>query len=228
MLHDLLAVNNSELIRRCNAKAAKRFAPSGVPAQVHSGVPAFLGQLVDTLRLEQGTAIRTESEPQPTPSPTEIGRSAALHGAQMLKQGYSVDQVVHSYGDVCQSITELAVEQGSPVSADEFRTLNRCLDNAIADAVTAFAQGAQVSLDTNAETLGERLNSFATAHELLLDIALKSYSAIQSGTVGPLGATGAKHRDILLELRGMTRQFMSQARAASAQATSPTPAPHRK
>ena len=53
-------------------------------------------------------------------------------------QGFSIEQVVHDYGDVCQSITDLAVELGAPISTEDFRTLNRCLDNAIAGAVTEF------------------------------------------------------------------------------------------
>jgi hypothetical protein len=221
MLHELLSSNRRELIGRCKAKAARRFAPSEVPPEADHGVPLFLDQLVDTLRLEQSTAIRTESEPQPTPAPTEIGRSAALHGSEMLQRGYTVDQVVHGYGDVCQSITELAVEQGAPVSADEFRTLNRCLDNAIADAVTSYAEGGQSSINAHAENLGERLNAFAIDHEHLLELAMKSYAAIQTGTIGPSGATGIAHRNLLLALRSLTRQFMNQARTASAQSTQP-------
>ena len=68
----------------------------------------------------------------------EIGDSAKKHGHDLLKQGFTIDQVVHDYGDVCQSITDLAVELGAPISTDDFRTLNRCLDNAIAGAVTEF------------------------------------------------------------------------------------------
>src|SRR6185295_4429996 len=138
VVHELLSSNRNELIGRCKAKVARRFAPSEIPAGVDHGVPLFLEQLFDTLCLEQKTSAREVSEPPPTPAPTEIGRAAALHGAEMLRRGYSIDQVVHDYGDVCQSVTELAVEQKALVTADEFRTLNRCLDNAIADAVTAF------------------------------------------------------------------------------------------
>lgn len=222
MLYELLSSNRSELISRCRTKAAKRFAPSEVPAEVDHGVPLFLEQLVDTLRFEQGTTIRSESEPLPTPAPTRIGRSASLHGIEMLQRGYSVDQVVHGYGDVCQSITELAVEQDSEVSADEFRTLNRCLDNAIADAVTAFAQGGQASINEQAEKLAEHLNAFSASHEHLLDLAIKSYAAIQSGAIGPSGATGTAHKNLLLVLRDLTRQFMNEVRVASARTTQPT------
>jgi len=56
-----------------------------------------------------------------------------------LTLGYSVDQVVHDYGDLCQAITDLADEHQIPFQIDEFRTINRCLDNAIADAVTEFS-----------------------------------------------------------------------------------------
>lgn len=41
---------------------------------------------------------------------------------------------MHDYGDACQSVTEIAVETHAPIDADDFRTLNRCLDDAIADA----------------------------------------------------------------------------------------------
>ena len=96
-------------------------------AEIDHGVPVFLDQLVDALRLGQ------------TSSP-EIGRSAVQHGHDLLLQGFTVSQVVHDYGDVCQAITELAVEMNAPISTDDFRTLNRCLDDAIASAVTEFGR----------------------------------------------------------------------------------------
>lgn len=52
---------------------------------------------------------------------------------------YTFDQVVHDYGDLCQAVTDLAFERDAPFSIDEYRTLNRCLDNTIADAVTEFS-----------------------------------------------------------------------------------------
>ena len=71
-------------------------------------------------------------------SPLFPPASATAHGEQLLQLGYSVNQVVHDYGDLCQAITDLAVELDAPFSVDQFRTLNHCLDNAIADAVTEF------------------------------------------------------------------------------------------
>ncbi|MEO8631520.1 MAG: sensor histidine kinase, partial [Betaproteobacteria bacterium] len=51
-----------------------------------------------------------------------------------------MNQVVHNYGDLCQSVSDLAVEHGTPFTTNEFRTLNRCLDDAIAGAVTEYAR----------------------------------------------------------------------------------------
>src|SRR5581483_6885833 len=69
---------------------------------------------------------------------TEVDTTAGRHGNELLLGGYTVDQVVHDYGDLCQAVTELALEENAAITTAEFRTLNRCLDNAIADAVTAF------------------------------------------------------------------------------------------
>lgn len=82
-----------------------------------------------------------------------------------MKLGFSVDQVVHDYGDLCQAITDLAYERDAPFLIDEFRTLNRCLDNAIADAVTEFSYQRDFAVaDRQAIEMHERLGHFA--HEL--------------------------------------------------------------
>jgi hypothetical protein len=76
-------------------------------AEIDHGVPVFLDQLRDALRLGQITS-------------QEINRSAIKHGHDLLRQGFTVSQVVHDYGDVCQAITELAVELNAPISTDDF------------------------------------------------------------------------------------------------------------
>ena len=107
MLHEFIALNGEEIIRRCRAKVATRSVPPPTYAEIDHGVPVFLDQLMDALRLGL------------TSSP-EIRRSAVKHGHDLLRQGFTVSQVA-DYGDVCQSITELAVEKNAPVSTDDFR-----------------------------------------------------------------------------------------------------------
>src|SRR6202044_1864242 len=216
MLHEFLTSNRQLLISRCREKVAKRFEPTETPGTIDHGVPLFLQQLVETLRIEQSTDIRErDTASMSTPAPTEIGRAAALHGAELLRLGFSVDQVVHDYGDVCQSVTALAVEQNIPISTDEFRTLNRCLDNAIADAVTSFAAARHVSMQGETETSRQRLASYAAEYRRLIEIAMNSFAAIKSGNVGPTGATGALHIHALEELRALTERSFPEIRRAA-------------
>jgi hypothetical protein len=202
-LHEFLTSNRPEIIKLCREKVAKRFEPTETGATKDHGVPLFLEQLVETLREEQDTHIRGV-EAEPAPAPTKIGRAAALHGAELLRRGFSVDQVVHDYGDVCQCVTALAVEQDVSISTDEFRTLNRCLDNAIADAVASFGVARQKSLDRLAETWQQRLDDFTAEQRRLIDIAIQSFSAIKTGNIGTGGATGTLLDHALAEMRALT------------------------
>jgi hypothetical protein len=122
MLHEFLTANRTALITRCRNKVALRFAPSGTPAALEHGVPIFLQQLVETLRREQRPSGNTVA-PGATPAVTEISRAAGIHGAELLRLGYSIDQVVRDFGDVCQAITELASELDTEISVEELRAI---------------------------------------------------------------------------------------------------------
>jgi len=129
------------LIDRCRLKVAQRSASTATDAELEHGVPLFLDQLIRTLRVEQtAEPMRSRKVSGPsggeTPVLSEIGVAAARHGRELLRRGFTVDQVVHDYGDLCQAITEVAFEHDAPIEVDEFRTLNRCLDNAIAAAAS--------------------------------------------------------------------------------------------
>src|SRR5579871_3513696 len=127
MLREFIEAYRDEIIRRCRAKVAMRSIPPPTEAEIDHGVPLFLEQLIDALR------FGSSSSP-------DIGRSAVLHGHDMLRQGFTVSQLVHDYGGICQAITDLAVAVKAPISTEDFRTLNRCLDDAIAYAVTEYGR----------------------------------------------------------------------------------------
>ena len=214
MLHEFLVSNRTELITRCRNNAAQRFAPAEIHIPLNHGVPLFLQQLVETLRLEHSAPPADTVTSAPTPASTEMGRTAAVHGADLLRLGYSIDQVVHDYGDVCQAVTQLAGEQGETIATDEFRTLNRCLDNAIAGAVTAFGAAHQVLLHDQAETLQQRLHFYSLDHQRLVEIALQSYAAIRTGHLGVKGATGTLLVHTLEDLRSLAERTLPEIRLA--------------
>jgi signal transduction histidine kinase len=179
MLHEFLTVHRDEIIASTRRKVAIRIVPPPTKAEMEHGVPLFLQQLADTLRCEQETSAR--------PTSNEMAQSAMRHGADLRKAGFTVGQVVHDYGDVCQAVTELAIELKSPISADEFKTLNRCLDEAIAQAVTEFACQRDIAQTNKANERGFFI------HELrnLLNNAVLSYEVLKTGTVGIGGSTGS-------------------------------------
>lgn len=53
MLHTFLANNRDELIVRCRTKVALRPARGASALQLGNGVPLFLEQLIETLKIEQ-------------------------------------------------------------------------------------------------------------------------------------------------------------------------------
>jgi signal transduction histidine kinase len=181
VLEEFVTRHRDEIIRRCRAKVAVRSIPPPTAAEIDHGVPLFLDQLVDALRIGQGSS-------------SAIGRTAVLHGQDLRRQGFTVSQVVHDYGDVCQAITELAVETNAPISPDDFRTLNACLDDAIAIAVTQFqfARERNPSAISGQPTRDDDRLGFL-AHELrnLLNTATLAFDVLKSGNVGVGGSTGS-------------------------------------
>jgi signal transduction histidine kinase len=200
MLHEFVAANRQELIRRCRAKVEVRSIPPPTPAELEFGVPRFLDQLVDALR------NRLESSP-------EIDRSAAQHGRDLQLQGFTVSQVVHDYGDVCQSITDLAMETGAPISVEDFRTLNRCLDDAIASAVTEYGrERPRTRVDASAPSDRERFGFLVHEIRNLVNTATVAFAVLNTGNVGVSGSTAAVLKRSLSGLRDVIDRSVAEVR----------------
>ena len=200
MLHEFISFNREEIIRRCRARVATRSVPPPTDPEFDHGVPVFLDQLMAALRLGL------------TSSP-EIGRSAVKHGHDLLVQGFTVSQVVHDYGDVCQCITDLAVEQNAPISTDDFRTLNRCIDDAIAGAVTEFGREQNQSTLEGETARGSERAGFL-AHELrnLLNTAIMAFEVLKTGNVGVAGSTGTVLHRSLVGASALIRRSLAEVR----------------
>jgi signal transduction histidine kinase len=222
MLHAFLSNNRAELIERCRTKVSRRLQRNATDRQLRNGVPLFIDQLIRTLVAEDsGDAALSLQVSGPSGgdalAPSEIGVGAIAHGKALLELGFSVDQVVHDYGDLCQAITELAEQRNAPFRVDEFRTLNRCLDNAIADAVSEFssqrdsAVAEQLSTEAN-----ERLAYLA--HELRnsLQVANLSVRAMEVGGLALGGATGSVLKRSLASMRSLVDTSLGEVRARSA------------
>src|SRR5829696_1865293 len=109
MLHEFVAANYHTLVSRCRAKVAKRTVPWPSDAELLHGIPVFLEQLIRTLQIEESS---TPSDSRGVSGPSggaktlvrsEVGVAAAKHGEELLLNGFTADQVVHDYGDLCQA-----------------------------------------------------------------------------------------------------------------------------
>ena len=221
MMHAFLANNRDELIARCKEKVSKRLRRSATDEQLCNGIPMFLEQLICTLIAEEAgidDVAAQVSGPSggDTLALSEIGVAAAAHGKALLALGFTVEQVVHDYGDLCQAITELAHERDAPFQVEEFQTLNRCLDNAIADAVSEFsAQRDSEVADRLSSEANERLGFLV--HELrnALQMANLSVRALEVGCLTVTGATGSVLKRSLASMRNLVDSSLAEVRAAS-------------
>jgi signal transduction histidine kinase len=179
VLHEFILDHHDLIVERARARLRARRSPRPTDVELQNGVPVFLRQLADALRVER---------PGRSGDHANIVSSAGRHGTDLLGGGLTIAQVVHDYGDICQVITELAIERDALIGAEEFRTLNLCLDDAIASAVTTFAQGREQAI---AATGTARLGHLA--HELRnhLNNARLSFEMLKRGQVALHGSTGA-------------------------------------
>jgi signal transduction histidine kinase len=205
MLHEFITLHRDDIMARTWDRVRTRPWPSVSTRELEYGVPLFLTQLCETLRLE-ATATPFSSD--------AIGSTATRHGAEMLAAGFNVSQVIHDYGDICQAVTEIAFEQQAPITVEEFHTLNRCLDTAMAEAVTEHAR---LIAHRRSEEEVQRLGQ--SAHELrdLVNGALLAFHALKRGAVSINGSTGAVLGRSLTGLVALVDRSLSEVRLSASQ-----------
>ena len=188
-LHDFIASHRDDLIRRCHTKMVETWVLLPTDIETDYAVATFLDQLCEELRDGPSKAA-------------EIRQGAGNQGRAMLVRGLPIEQVVHAYGNICQSVSDLAIDLAVAISVDDFRTLNRCLDDAIASAVSAYSQRRDVG-------------RFGTSQHLqqLVDTAITACEVLRSGSVGIGGRTGAVILENLKAIRGalVDQQLTDQA-----------------
>jgi signal transduction histidine kinase len=205
MLYDFLLQNQKEILAMTEMKTLELagFRPSS--EKLREGLPIFYKQLIEVLRIQgkppepskadkkkMVKAASASDEPALAEAAgnsddAAFAKAASLHGTELLRLGYTLSNVVHAYGAMCQSITELATNKKTHITPNEFHDLNRCLDTAIAGAVTGYQ-----SLLNIQEKSREIEHLGFLAHELRNSLTSVNISLqlIKKGTVGFGGSTG--------------------------------------
>jgi len=200
-LYNFLKNNRALIIADTEKRTILLAALRPTSEQLEKGLPIFFDQLIEVLKKEQSKVGAQDEQ--------EILVSAGSHGKELLRLGYTLSHVVHSYGAMCQAITGIASDTKAPVTALEFHNLNRCLDIAIAGAVTEFESIRHLE-NKNREVV--HLGSIA--HELrnALNRARISFQMLAKGIVGLGGSTSKVLAHSLDELDHLINRSLSEVR----------------
>lgn len=228
MLYEFLQENQKQILDVTEKKFLVLVGALPTSNQLKAGLPIFFQQLWRVLKAEAFSPIKrltmnTSAVANATQKNDEqelvfaegpiddakLAKSASLHGQELLRLGYTLSHVIHAYGSMCQAITELASEKNAKISAGEFHDFNRCLDIAIAGAVTAYQAQSDVK---NSHREIEHLGSLS--HELrnALGTMKLSYDLIKEGQVGFSGSVGKIMDQSLIRMETLIERSLTEVR----------------
>ncbi len=204
MLHEFLLKHRTNILSLCASKGSFVADLTQSSELMDGGLPLFYDELIDILQSEGARSSDALLEND------SIARAATVRGKESLRLGYTLSQVVHGYGVICQAITQFAAHSsGDPILAQEFNRLNLSLDVAIAAAVTEFDRGQRETASKQ-----EILRLGELAHELRnsLGNATMAYRSMQKGIVGVKGNTSRILEDALKRMRDIVDRSLAEVR----------------
>ena len=215
MLYELIKDNREILLSKSAALSAQGCGHNNLQTAALGHISFFLDQLIDALIVEHGTpngsAKSFVKETSVSPA-VQLSNAAYDHGKEIRDSNLTIGTLVRNYGSVCQAITGYAVEVNVPIDVAEFKTLNWCLDEAIAQAVIAFtvpAPPAVARVEAARAEHDERLDDMAKMTKHIAFIS-NSLAAMRTGQVGLSGATGALLDASLKALQDLVERGINQ------------------
>lgn len=198
MLYQFLEQNESEVLALAEEKSLKLAGPLLSSDELKMALPLFYKNLIEYLKFTKENATSEN-----------IIRGASDHARELLRLNYSLSHVVHSYGAMCQAVTEYAQRKHVPITTQEFNDLNMCLDIAIAAAVSEFQ-----FLTVKAIEEREVQHLGILVHELrnALSRAVMAHEMIKQGLVGSGGSTSKMLGENLLTMRNLIDRSLSDIR----------------
>jgi signal transduction histidine kinase len=206
VLHEVLAAKRADVLSRWKAHVQGKFSPDALPAlELVNHIPEFLDEITDALRADAGIAPRAPASAE--------GATAAGHGAQRLRLGFSLDSVVREYGPLRDAIVATARAEGVDVTFQQLHIVFDCIVSGVAHAVSEYSR------QRDAELLRQANEHFAfIAHELRdpISSATMAFDILKSEVELPAEshAVGAVERG-LKRTTELIEQTLRVARVAS-------------
>jgi signal transduction histidine kinase len=124
--HAVLKAQRDDVIGRWMLKSERSVSSGPLPrSELLDHMPAFVDEIIAALY------------PDAIPFPAESAH-AEEHGAQRLRLGFDVAQVVYEYGLLGECILETAGQAGIAIDLHDQLVVSRCLNAGIADALRQY------------------------------------------------------------------------------------------
>ena len=163
-------------------------------------MPSYLDAVVAALAPSTGPA-------------TENPATAAGHGEQRLRLGFSLDAVVREYGAMSDAIIDTARAANAPMTFDELHSILSSTISGIAHAVSEY------SFQRDAELHRKHNEHIAfLAHEIRTPLSAAVTACDMLGETGTLAATDRKAAVLTRSLKRMTELIDHSLSAARASA----------
>jgi hypothetical protein len=194
-----IRTHREEILARCQAHARARSGGAASAAALDAGLLLLLGDLAEELDEQVPCATATD------------WAGAAARGGDLFRMGFTACQVVHSYCDIRQATGAIANERGLARDTEEICTLHRCVDAALARAITEHAAAAAAALRHEAD---HRMELFI--HDLRngLTVALLAFDTLKRCGGDLDSTTGTLLNRGLLRIRAVMEQSISDVRAS--------------
>src|SRR2546421_4643623 len=156
MLHEFMTARRDEILGRCLADLRNQY-PNYTDEDLIGELPSFFDQVI--------VALRNDVVVAPADPPTPISESVVVqHTARRKNQGFDQSRLVRDLGLICDKVSEVGSLHGKTFAARDVQILNRCLDDAIAKAVSSFSEQAEIARSNEYSERREHLAS--VAHEI--------------------------------------------------------------
>ena len=199
MLDTFIDANRYEIVGRC-LRALQRRYPDRADEDLSHGFASFVDEVIIALR-------ENASDSSGSAAPGES--NAAEHAIARKRQGFDLSRVIHDYGLVCDSISELLNRCDEQPSAREFQILNRCIDEAVSQAAEAFWS------ETHEEDEQEKAQRLGfLAHEIrnAVSSANMAFNLIRHGRVAADGRTADVVERGLARISKLVDRTLAEAR----------------
>jgi signal transduction histidine kinase len=198
-LHELLSAKRDEVMQRWKDAVRGTLAPNAIPTiELLDHLPQFVDEVIATLGGSHSTV--------------DQGTTAADHGTQRLRLGFSLDAVVREYGALRDALIATAIDAGLEPTLAELQRIFDCTITGIAHAVSEY------TFQRDAELRRQANEHFAfIAHELrnpLASAAMAFHQLKAAGSLPELRAVAILERGIHRTVE-LVDQTLQTARTAS-------------